>query len=159
MANVYTDNYIVQVNEETVNNNYTIRVNEEVNLVNVVEYGTPVYVNQIVSGSGGDSLFIDSGSFWYTTEKIAVKGFGEYYNSQFKPIFIFEDDTQRFNLEGYGIITSNGIDDPFQIRTESSSSIFKITTDEIPVFKMHDTIKTPVSGGLLFYNGDLFFGG
>jgi hypothetical protein len=153
MANVYTDNYIVQVNEETVNNNYTIRVNEEVSLVNVIEYGTPVYA------SLGETLFIDSGSFWYTTEKIAVKGFGEYYNSQFKPIFIFEDDTQRFNLEGYGIITSNGINDPFEIRTESSSSIFKITTDEIPVFKMHDTIKTPVSGGLLFYNGDLFFGG
>lgn len=150
MANVYTDNYIVQVNEETVNNNYTIRVNEEVNLVNVVEYGPPVYL--------GDTLFIDSGSFWYTTEKIAVKGFGEYYNSDYKPIFIFEDDTQRFNLEGYGIITSNGINDPFEIRTEASSSIFKITTDEIPVFKMHDTIKTPVSGGLLFYNGDLFFG-
>ena len=151
MANVYTDNYIVQVNEETVNNNYTIRVNEEVNLVNVVEYGPPVYL--------GDTLFIDSGSFWYTTEKIAVKGFGEYYNSDYKPIFIFEDDTQKFNLEGYSIITANGIDDPFEIRTQASSSIFKITTDEIPVFKMHDTIKTPVSGGLLFYNGDLFFGG
>lgn len=157
MANVYTDNYIVQVNEETVNNNYTIRVNEEVNLVNVVEYGPPVYVNQIISGSG-ESLFIDSGSFWYTTESIAVKGFGEYYNSAYKPIFIFEDDTQKFNLEGYSIITTNGVDNPFEIRTATSSSIFKITTDEIPVFKTHDTIKTPVSGGLLFYNGDLFFG-
>jgi hypothetical protein len=156
MANVYTDNYIVQVNEETVNNNYTIRVTEEVNLVNVVEYGTPVFVN---GGGGGESLFIDSGSFWYTTEKIAVKGFGEYYDSQYKPIFIFEDDTQKFNLEGYSIITSNGINNPFEIRTETSSSIFKITTDEIPVFKMHTDIKTPVSGGLLFYNGDLFFGG
>jgi hypothetical protein len=156
MANVYTDNYIVQVNEETVNNNYTIRVTEEVNLVNVVEYSTPVFVN---GGGGGESLFIDSGSFWYTTEKIAVKGFGEYYDSQYKPIFIFEDDTQKFNLEGYSIITSNGINNPFEIRTETSSSIFKITTDEIPVFKMHTNIKTPVSGGLLFYNGDLFFGG
>jgi hypothetical protein len=153
MANVYTDNYIVQVNEETVNNNYTIRVTEEVNLVNVVEYGTPVYID-----GSGESLFIDSGSFWYTTEKIAVKGFGEYYDSQYKPIFIFEDDTQKFNLEGYSIITTNGINNPFEIRTETSSSIFKITTDEIPVFKMHNDIKTPVSGGLLFYNGDLFFG-
>ena len=139
MANVYTDNY-------------TVRVNEEVNVVNVVEYGSPIYIDN------RDSLFIDSGSFWYTTEKIAVKGFGEYYNSDYKPIFIFEDDTQKFNLEGYSIITANGIDDPFEIRTESSSSIFKVTTDEIPVFKMHDNIKTPVSGGLLFYNGDLFYG-
>lgn len=153
MANVYTDNYIVQVNEETVNNNYTIRVTEETNLVNVVEYGTPVFID------AGQDLFIDSGSFWYTTEKIAVKGFGEYYNSQYKPIFIFENDTQEFNLEGYSIITSNGINDPFEIRTAASSSIFKVTTDEIPVFKMHNDIKTPVSGGLLFYNGDLFFGG
>jgi hypothetical protein len=151
MANVYTDNYIVQVNEETVNNNYTIRVTEDVNIVNVIEHGTPVY--------NGQDLFIDSGSFWYTTEKIAVKGFGEYYNSQYKPIFIFENDTQEFNLEGYSIITSNGINDPFEIRTAASSSIFKVTTDEIPVFKMHNDIKTPVSGGLLFYNGDLFFGG
>ncbi len=155
MANVYTDNYIVQVNEETVNNNYTIRVTEETNLVNVVEYGTPIYIDTGM----GESLFIDSGSFWYTTEKIAVKGFGEYYNSQYKPIFIFEDDTQEFNLEGYSIITSNGVNDPFEIRTAASSSIFKVTTDEIPVFKMHNDIKTPVSGGLLFYNGDLFFGG
>jgi hypothetical protein len=155
MANVYTDNYIVQVNEETVNNNYTIRVTEETNLVNVVEYGAPVFIDNGM----GESLFIDSGSFWYTTEKIAVKGFGEYYNSQYKPIFIFEDDTQEFNLEGYSIITSNGVNDPFEIRTAASSSIFKVTTDEIPVFKMHNDIKTPVSGGLLFYNGDLFFGG
>ncbi len=150
MANVYTDNYIIQVNEETVNNNYTIRVEEEVNVVNVVEYGPPVYIES--------ELFIDAGSYWYTTEKIAVKGFGEYYDSQYKPIFIFEDSTQKFNLEGYQIITSNGINNPFEIRTETSSSIFKITTDEIPVFKMHNDIKTPVNGGLLFYNGDLFYG-
>jgi hypothetical protein len=152
MANVYTDNYIVQVNEEIVNNNYTLRVTEDINVVNVVEYGTPVYID------AGQDLFIDSGSFWYTTEKIAVKGFGEYYDSQYKPIFIFEDSTQKFNLEGYALITANGVNNPFEIRTETSESIFRVTTDEIPVFKMHTDIKTPVSGGLLFYNGDLFFG-
>lgn len=157
MANVYTDNYIIQVNEDAVGSNRTIRVTEETNVVNVVEYGSPVYISQIVSSSG-ESLFIDSGSFWYTTEKISIKGFGEYYNSEYKPIFIFENDTQQLNLDGYSIITTDGINDPFEIRTNASESIFKVTRDEIPVFKMHDEIKTPVSGGLLFYNGDLFYG-
>lgn len=159
MANVYTDNYIVQVTEETVNNNYVVRVTEQVNDVNIIEHGTPIFINNIGGGGGGESLFIDSGSFWYTTEKIATKGYGEYYNSEYKPIFIFENDTQQFNLHGFATLTSNGINDPLEIKNEASQSIFKITANEIPVFKMHNDIKTPVSGGLLFYNGDLFFGG
>lgn len=157
MANIYTDNYIVQVNEEHVNNNYIVRVNEQVNEVNVIEHGTPIIINN-AGGGGGESLFIDSGSFWYTEEKISTKGYGEYYNSQYKPIFIFEDNIQKFELHGYAKITTDGTNDPFKIVTSTSESIFKITSDEIPVFKMHSTIKTPVSGGLLFYNGDLFFG-
>lgn len=154
MANVYTDNYIVQVTEETVNNNYIVRVNEEVNEVNVIEHGTPVYIG----GGGREGLFIDSGAFWYTEEKIATKGYGEYYNSEYRPIFIFEDNIQKFELHGYAKITADGTNDPFKIVNSVSESIFKISADEIAVFKTHDTLKTPVSGGLLFYNGDLFFG-
>lgn len=156
MANVYTDNYIVQVTEETVNNNYIVRVNEEINDVTVIEHGTPIYINNV--GGSGDGLFIDSGAFWYTEEKISTKGYGEYYNSQYKPIFIFEDNIQKFELHGYTKITADGTNDPFKIVSSVSESIFKITVDEIAVFKTHNTLKTPVSGGLLFYNGDLFFG-
>ena len=156
MSNVYTDNYIVQVSEEVVNNNYVVRVNEQVSEVNVIEHGTPIYING--TGGSGESLFIDSGSFWYTTEKISTKGYGEYYNSEYRPIFIFEDNIQKFELHGYAKITADGTNDPFKIVNSVSESIFKISVDEIAVFKTHNTFKTPVSGGLLFYNGDLFFG-
>jgi len=110
MANVRIDKNTVKVTEER---NY-VSVSEEQNIVRVVEHGTPIFI-----GGNASNLFTyqPNGDYWYADEKIAIKGFGEYYNS-----------------------------------------IFKITTDEIAVFKMHTQLKTPVSGGLYFYNGDLFFG-
>lgn len=152
MANVYTDNYIVQVTEE---NQPTIQVTEENNLVQVVEHGTPVYV-----GEARAQLFrynrIDD--YWYADAKISVKGFGEYYNSTYKPIFIFENDIQEFQLDGFQTITSDGVHDPFKIVDNSSNNLFKVTTNGIPVLKTQTTSQTPISGGLMIYNGDLFFG-
>lgn len=150
MANVRVDKNILKVTEER---NY-VAVSEEQNIVRVIETGTPIFI-----GEAGSQLFRyeSNGDYWYADEKISVKGFGEYYNSTYKPIFIFENDTQELNVDGFVEIDMNGINDPFKIKSDSSD-IFKITNDEIAVFKMHNQIKTPVSGGLFFYNGDLFFG-
>lgn len=151
MANVRVENNVVKVAEER---NY-VSVTEEQNIVRVVEHGTPIFI-----GEAGSQLFRyeASGDYWYADEKISVKGFGEYYNSTYKPIFIFENGTQEMQLDGFAEITANGTDDPFRITANDSSNIFKITTDEIAVYKMHNQSKTPVTGGLFFYNGDLFFG-
>jgi hypothetical protein len=151
MANVRIDKNTVKVTEER---NY-VSVSEEQNIVRVVEHGTPIFI-----GGNASNLFTyqSNGDYWYADEKISVNGFGEYYNSTYKPIFIFENDTQKLQIDGYAEITANGTDDPFAIKTDNDSNIFKITTDEIAVFKMHTQLKTPVSGGLYFYNGDLFFG-
>lgn len=139
MANIYTNEINVNVTEEAAN------------VVNVVEYGTPVIV-------GSRSIFIDKDTFYSTPEEITAAGYGEYFNSAYKPIIIFENDIQKFELDGSAIITSNGGNDPFVVESQTADNLFKITADELPVFKMHTITKTPVSGGLLFINGDLFFG-
>jgi hypothetical protein len=151
MANVRIDKNTVKVTEER---NY-VSVSEEQNIVRVVEHGTPIFI-----GGNASNLFTyqPNGDYWYADEKIAIKGFGEYYNSAYKPIFIFESGSQKLQVDGFAEITANGTDDPFTIKTDNDSDIFKITTNEIAVFKMHNQLKTPVSGGLYFYNGDLFFG-
>lgn len=151
MANVRIENNILKVTEEK---NY-ISVSEEQNVVNVIEHGTPIFV-----GNAGSQLFTYNagGDYWYADEKISVNGFGEYYNSTYKPIFIFENNTQEMQLDGFINIKTDGINNPLSITSGSNSNIFKITTDEIAVFKMHSQLKTPISGGLYFYNGDLFVG-
>ena len=135
----------------------TITVQETTNVVRVVERGTPVYAVELPPGA---DLFqeADSGEYWYAEEKIGVKGLGEYGVFGYRPLFIFDNDTQRLQITGSTVIQSDNTDDPFVVLADDNSEVFKITQDEIPVFKTHTTIKTPVEGGLLFYDGDLFFG-
>jgi len=139
MANIYTNEINVNVTEEAAN------------VVNVVEYGTPVIV-------GSRSIFIDKDTFYSTPEEITAAGYGEYFNSAYKPIIIFENNVQKIELDGSAVITANGGVDPFVVQSQAADNLFKISTDEIAVFKMHTTNKTPVVGGLLFINGDLFYG-
>jgi len=135
----------------------TITVQETTNVVRIVERGTPVYAVELPPGA---DLFkeADSGEYWYAEEKIGVKGLGEYGVFGYRPLFIFDNDTQRLQITGSTVIQSDNTDDPFVVLADDNSEVFKITQDEIPVFKTHTTIKTPVEGGLLFYDGDLFFG-
>lgn len=148
MSNIYTNEFVVHVADQ----NPVVRISEEVNTVQIVDYGTPVTLNY------GDPLFLYGGDHWYANVKVATKGYGERFGSSYKPIFIFEDNIQKFTLDGYARILADGSNDPFRITAQNNSNIFKITSDEIAVFKVHTTPKTAVAGGLLFYNGDLFFG-
>lgn len=153
MANINETNNVITV-RETKN---TVSVQESPITVRVIEHGTPVYAVELPPGA---DLFkeADSGEYWYAEEKIGVKGLGEYGVFGYRPLFIFDNDTQRLQITGSTVIQSDNTDDPFVVLADDNSEVFKITQDEIPVFKTHTTIKTPVEGGLLFYGGDLFFG-
>lgn len=145
-----TDNqYVVRVGDTQ----QTVTVNEAPdNVVSIVQNGTPIIKY------GDNTLFVDRLSYWSSDEKIAVSGLGEYYNSSYKPILIFENGIQKFELEGSARIVASGSAEPFKIENQSAESLFKITTDELPVFKVHTVNKTPVEGALFFKDGDLFFG-
>lgn len=153
MANIteITNNITVQEQKNSVT------VQETSNTVRVIEHGTPIYATEIP-----DILELfkeaDSGEYWYTEEKIAVKGLGEYGVFGYKPLFIFEGDSQKLQITGSANIQMNSTDSPFTVFAEDNSKVFEITQDEVPVYKTHTTIKTPIEGGLLFYDGDLFFG-
>ncbi len=151
MADIYTNELNVLVTEDAANNVNVLVTEQAANIVNVVEYGTPVIL-------GSNSIFIDRTTHYSTEQQITAAGYGEHFNSAYKPIIIFENDIQKFELDGSAIITSNGGNDPFVVESQTADNLFKITADELPVFKMHTITKTPVSGGLLFINGDLFFG-
>lgn len=153
MANINETNNVITV-RETRN---TVNVQESPVNVRVIEHGTPIYATEIPDSF---DLFkeADSGEYWYTEEKIGVKGLGEYGVFGYRPLFIFDNDTQLLQVTGSVRVEMNDTDDPFVVLAEDESEVFKINQDEIPVYKTHTTIKTPVSGGLLFYDGDLFFG-
>lgn len=149
MIGIFTTEYNVNVQHT---DNVIEVVNEPSNVINIVQNDTPII------RYGNTSLFANSGDFWSTNEKIAVGGFGEFYNSTYRPIFIFEDNIQKLELKGSANIIGNDIDEPFVIKNKNTEYLFKINNDELPVFKVHNINKTPVAGALLFKDGDLFFG-
>lgn len=139
-ATEYAENVVVNTIEED-NNHVVMSV-----------FGTPIFVNK------ADGIFTNRHTYWSTEETIAVKGFGEYYNQSYKPIFIFNGHSQTMNVHGSVNITGMDTPEPFAIQNKNLENLFKISTDELPVFKMHTEMKEPQVGALLFHNGDLYFG-
>jgi len=151
MANVFTDEFNVVVTR-VADNSVTVTPPSD-NTVVVQETGTPVIIG------AGVGIFTNRITYYSTDYKVAVKGFGEYTtDSDFKPIFIFENSIQKTEIDGYVHITGSASHDPLSVSDSSLDNIFKISSDELPIFKMHTTYKAPIVGGLFFYDGDLYYG-
>jgi len=149
---IQSDIYNVVVTESPTQYNVVVTETPAQN-VTVSDQGTPVILG---SGVG---IFTNRISYYSTDYKIAVKGLGEYTGvSEYKPIFTFEDSIQKTNINGYIHITGSNSYEPFKINNSSGDNIFKISTDELAIFKMHTTYKSPIEGALYFYNGDLLYG-